>query len=262
MAESLPLDKLRLDGGTQPRDHIKEDVVKQYVEDMVAGAEFPPVTVFSDGSDYWLADGFHRVTACHALGVKHISADVRPGTRRGAMLFACGANATHGYPRTNADKRRAVFRLLNDEEWGKWSDREIARRCCVHHDMVGKLRATLSGGNRQIQPDRTATRGGTTYEMNTANIGGGGKSGDGPADPDSLTPPPSLGRRQPAFPREHANSVGQIDCAVRMFIEGATITPAEALIAMVGERTAFWANAKRTVAWLSELLEEKERETD
>ncbi len=116
MAELLPLDKLRLDGDTQPRDHINEDVVKRYVEDMVAGAEFPPVTVFSDGSDHWLADGFHRVTACHALGLKHIAADVRPGTRRGAVLFACGANATHGYPRTNADKRRAVTRLLNDEE--------------------------------------------------------------------------------------------------------------------------------------------------
>ncbi len=60
MAELLPLDKLRLDGDTQPRDHINEDVVKQYVEDMVADAKFPPVTVFVDGSDHWLADGFHR----------------------------------------------------------------------------------------------------------------------------------------------------------------------------------------------------------
>ena len=32
---------------------------------------------------------------------------------------------------TNEDKRRAVMTLLADEEWGKWSDNEIARRCEV-----------------------------------------------------------------------------------------------------------------------------------
>ncbi len=261
MAEPLPLDKLRLDGDTQPRDHINENVVKQYVEDMVAGATFPPVVVFVDGSDHWLADGFHRVTACHALGVKHISADVRPGTRRGAMLFACGANATHGYPRTNADKRRAVTRLLQDEEWGKWTDAEIARRCAVTHPFVGKLRASLV----TVTSERTyTTKHGTQATMDTANIGG--KDADPPADPapdaDQLTPPPSLDRRQPAFPPEHAPIVGQINYAVRVLTEATTITPAEALAAMVGARTEFWQNAERAVAWLSQLLKEKERGTD
>jgi hypothetical protein len=36
------------------------------------------------------------------------------------------ANAPHGLRRTNADKRRAVVRLLEDTEWSQWADREIA----------------------------------------------------------------------------------------------------------------------------------------
>jgi hypothetical protein len=37
--------------------------VNNYVGDMKNGANFPAVTVFYDGADYWLADGFHRLEA-------------------------------------------------------------------------------------------------------------------------------------------------------------------------------------------------------
>ncbi len=93
--------------------------------------------------------------------------------------------------------------------------------------------------------------------MDTANIGTGAKS-----DSDSFAPPLCLDRRQPAFPPEHAPIVGQINYAVRVLVEAATITPAEAKAAMVGARTEFWQNAERAVAWLSQLMKEKERGTD
>jgi hypothetical protein len=51
------------------------------------------------------------------------------------------------YPRTNADKRRAVMALLNDAEWAKWSDREIARRCAVGAPLVGRLRPDVTVTN-------------------------------------------------------------------------------------------------------------------
>ena len=57
--------------------------------------------------------------------------------------------------RTNADKRRAVSMLLEDEEWAAWSDREIARRCSVVHQLVGKIRAGLSGVEPQGRTQRT-----------------------------------------------------------------------------------------------------------
>ena len=46
--------------------------------------------------------------------------------------------------RTNADKRRAVETLLRDEEWARWSDREIARQCGVSPSSVSAYRAQLS----------------------------------------------------------------------------------------------------------------------
>ncbi len=85
------------------------------------------------------------------------------------MLFSVSANATHGLRRTNADKRRAVETLLNDEEWGNWSDREVARRCGVSHPFVINIRKNLSGNRYQIE--RLTSRNGTTYTQNTAKIG-------------------------------------------------------------------------------------------
>ena len=62
-ATTLPLSFIRCDGGTQPREAINDAVVSEYAERIAEGDSFPPVTVYYDGSDYWLADGFHRVAA-------------------------------------------------------------------------------------------------------------------------------------------------------------------------------------------------------
>ena len=123
----LDLDLIRLDGGTQCRADSTEAMAEEYAEAMKEGAVFPAVTVFRDGADYWLADGFTRVEAARRVGLARISAEVREGTRRDAVLYAVGANATHGMRRTNADKRAAIARLLDDPEWSRWSDREIGR---------------------------------------------------------------------------------------------------------------------------------------
>lgn len=156
---------IRTDGGTQPRAEISADLVAEYSEAMSAGAQFPPVVIYYDGSDYWLADGFHRLRALANLG-RPVLADIRQGTRRDAVLFSAGANATHGQRRTNADKRRAVLALLNDDEWQQWSNREIARRCAVSEFLVRGIRdeADPSAIKSQIET-RRVVRQGTEYDM-------------------------------------------------------------------------------------------------
>ncbi len=134
------------DGGAQMRVEMKPDVVRDYADDMAAGAIFPPVLVYHDGTDYWLADGFHRVAAARKIERETIDAEVREGTARDAIIQGIGANASHGLRRTQADKRRAVERLLRDEEWSKWSDRKIAKVAKVDHKTVGKIRRELLGG--------------------------------------------------------------------------------------------------------------------
>src|SRR5690242_8250426 len=136
----LKSDLIRVDGGTQTRAAISDNAVREYADSMNNGAQFPPLIVFYDGTDYWLADGFHRFRAFAENGIDEIEADVRQGSRRDAVLYSVGANAEHGLPRTNEDKRRAVATMLCDEEWKQWSDREIARRCNVGNEMVSRLR--------------------------------------------------------------------------------------------------------------------------
>ena len=134
------------DGGAQMRVEMKPDVVLDYAADMAAGATFPPVVVYYDGTDYWLGDGFHRVEAARKLERETIDAEVLDGDARQAILHGAGSNASHGLRRTQADKRRAVERLVRDEEWGKWSDRKIAKVARVDHKTVAKVRRELLGG--------------------------------------------------------------------------------------------------------------------
>jgi hypothetical protein len=135
----LQLSQIVTTAGTQIRASIDDGSVGEYADAMNDGAVFPPVVVFHDGSDYVLADGFHRVMAASRNGFKDIEADVRKGTKSDALKFALGANTTHGLKRTNADKRRSVDLAL--AEWPKLSAREIARICAVSDPFVGELMA-------------------------------------------------------------------------------------------------------------------------
>lgn len=171
--ENLSLASIRTDGGTQPRINQDWKIIGEYAQDMREGATFPPVIVYFDGKDYWLADGFHRYHAAKQAERETIEAEIRQGTLREAILFSVGVNAHHGFRRTNADKHAAVEKLLRDEEWSRWNDSEIARRCCVHQSTVSRARQNLSYALHKIEipQERLVERNGTTYSMDTANIG-------------------------------------------------------------------------------------------
>ena len=67
----IKLKDVRLDGGTQPRKFVNEDVVGDYAELLLEDAKFPPVVIFHDGANYWLADGYHRWHA-NKIGRAHV----------------------------------------------------------------------------------------------------------------------------------------------------------------------------------------------
>lgn len=178
MTKTINLADIRIDGGTQARASLDEETVADYAAAIEDGAEFPAIVVFFDGSAHWLADGFHRFHAQRKAGAANVLAEVRKGTRRDAILHSVGANANHGLRRTNDDKRRSVMTLLEDEEWSKWSDREIARKCAVSQPFVSGLRpkqtADTDNGYQYdpFQP-RTFThpKTGEETEMRTGKIG-------------------------------------------------------------------------------------------
>jgi ParB-like chromosome segregation protein Spo0J len=138
--KKINLNVIRIDGGTQARVEIDMQVVADYAEAVNAGIEFPAITVYHDGADYWLADGFHRFHAHKQAGKASIAAEVVTGTARDAILHSLGANGTHGLRRSNADKRKAVMTMLADAEWAEWSDRKIAEACGVTHPFVAGIR--------------------------------------------------------------------------------------------------------------------------
>lgn len=107
----LALSAITFDSGCQLREASSDQTVEEYAEAMSEGSVFPPITVFFDGANYYLADGYHRflaVTKRDELNPAHpevgfILAEVRMGTRQDAIRFALKANAKHGLKRSPAD---------------------------------------------------------------------------------------------------------------------------------------------------------------
>lgn len=202
--ERLNLSLIRTDGGTQTRAELSQEAIADYAEALTDGADFPAIVVFHDGEAHWLADGFHRIAAATKIDLLDFPAIIKQGTRRDAVLYSLSANATHGLRRTNADKRRAAETLLADEEWGRWSDREIARRCGVDHKFVGTVRSSLG----TVPSERTyLTKHGTIATMDTAAIGKAGE--DAPAE---WRPDPNIGQEyQPIIRQREAGELVEPD---------------------------------------------------
>ena len=58
--ETLAVEDLLTDTGTQIRSEISEYIVAEYVEALDDGARFPPVVIFRSSNGDILADGFRR----------------------------------------------------------------------------------------------------------------------------------------------------------------------------------------------------------
>lgn len=127
----------------QTRAATHSNYVDDIAERMSAGDIFPPIVIFTDGKESWIADGIHRLDGA-IKAKKKIGVDERKGTRADAVEFACGANAAHGLRRTNADKRRAVSLALS--QFSERSSRAIADLCGVSNHLVEELRAASATG--------------------------------------------------------------------------------------------------------------------
>ena len=141
--QTLMINQITVDHGLQSREAIHDATVKEYQEAIESTSELPPVTVFHDGKDYYLADGFHRMQAHKNLGRDRINTKLMSGSRRDAFLHALSANAEHGLRRSQSDKRRAVQMALQDDEIGKQTNREIAKLCKVSHTFVNSTLESL-----------------------------------------------------------------------------------------------------------------------
>ncbi len=145
--KAINIQSIIIDKGTQSREAINDEVVADYAFAMQQGAQFPPLIVFCDGVNNYLADGFHRLLAAQRLDKASIQADVRTGTLRDAIWYSVTkANKDHGLRKSNADKRKGVRTLLEDFEWGEMSLAEMARECGVSAQLVMAVKQEMDGG--------------------------------------------------------------------------------------------------------------------
>ncbi len=158
----LPIDRLRTDGGTQPRTDLDEKTLKEYAADYKAGDAFPPVRAVFDGKFYWLYDGFHRTAAQRRNHARQVRVEVREGTQNDAVWLGAGANREHGLRRSNEAKRSAVLMALASaaKMSPQPSSRQIAKHVGVSHPTVEKYREDPTGKIYQSAP-RTGADGRT-----------------------------------------------------------------------------------------------------
>lgn len=157
--KKLSLDAIRLDGGTQARVQLNNDVVVEYAAHMQEGDTFPPVVVFHDGSDHWLADGFHRYMAHKQNKANEIECEVKTGTLEEAKLFAYGANGRRGLSLSREDKRKIVLQMLAHPEWQKWTNTEIAKHVGVSGMTVGRIKSGLIyDAEKEVEPNKAQSK--------------------------------------------------------------------------------------------------------
>jgi hypothetical protein len=180
---NLYLSVIRIDGDTQARVAVNEEVVRQYSERMAEGEKFPAIIIFHDGSDYWLADGYHRYFAAKKLDMQEIEAEIETGTVSDAMLYAFGANSKRGLSMSDDDIRNVIRRMLEHEEWGKWSNNAIGRHVGVSSMTVGRVKASMQG---EKETKKTyINKQGNKGVMDTRNIGRKKILPETPEEPDN-----------------------------------------------------------------------------
>lgn len=147
-AAMIPLSAIIFDAGTQIRADICEETVAEYALAMTAGDRFPPVVLFHDGNQYYMADGFHRGIAARRILQRDIAAVVYPGTQQDALWYALGANRANGRRLNLADKKHAILLALKawGGEGGK-SVREISEQigCALSYVQQIEKQVTCSG---------------------------------------------------------------------------------------------------------------------
>lgn len=156
----IAVDSIITDDAIQVRvGRLDAAKVESYTEALKAGAEFPPIDVFRDGSALYLADGFHRLAAHKAAGESEILAVVRPGGYEEAYAHAESANLLHGLELSMDDKKNIYFRRLARRFWddSKTSMREIAKAFGVNASTISRWRREYESGEVTIEGVASAT---------------------------------------------------------------------------------------------------------
>lgn len=176
MPETVPIDQIIADSRCQSRTGIGLALVQEYADAIREGAALPPLATIRANEGYYVYDGFHRLEAYRQVGKKDVAVESEPGDVWDAIERSCAVNATHGQRRTPADVKNAVKKIIDvmHHRGVRWNQSEIADKCSISQQRVSQIIGSEPSYKNlydSAAPATTVTRNGTTYEMNTSNIG-------------------------------------------------------------------------------------------
>jgi uncharacterized ParB-like nuclease family protein len=159
MLKPLAIELLRIDGDTQSRVAINEETVEAYCEIITEADKttwpFPPLDVFHDGTDHFVADGFHRFLAANRAGRGSVPCEIHDGTAQDARIWGLTANDRHGMRMSRADKRKCVDWLR--ATFPKMPQKELAEKAGVSIRTIKYIIAednTASLSKKAVPPKR------------------------------------------------------------------------------------------------------------
>jgi hypothetical protein len=134
---SVPIGQIVVDDRLQPRcDGLSHEHVTSLME---TPEIWPPIVLARGNGGFFLIDGFHRHEAARQLGIAELMAtiyDPPEGTDLYGIAFQL--NAKHG--RALKLRDRKAYALLLLRQYPDASDRELGRKCGLHHETIGSLR--------------------------------------------------------------------------------------------------------------------------
>jgi hypothetical protein len=182
----------------QLRATISDERIAYFREQMAAGVEFPPVDAYWDGTNLWLADGFHRYLAYKRDGADALWVDVHHGSVQDALVWSYRANSSHGEP-LRAPERRAALKRIEAQCRGV-SARVLAKRLGVHSTTIDRLRAGRIADDRAARAQAAADRRAAQDAASAAP--GAAFAAPGESAPDA--PPRVVGADGKAYPEKPA----------------------------------------------------------
>ena len=138
--QTIAIADITMDSSLQTRQALHQATIAAYasiIDDM------PPILCVQlpDDGPLVLVDGWHRLAGARAAGRTTIRAIIDVSDMAGARQRAASANARHGLPLTQAEKRKACELYLADNPPG--SCRDIAKILGVSHNLVAEVRSAL-----------------------------------------------------------------------------------------------------------------------
>jgi hypothetical protein len=133
----VPISQIVIDDRLQPRcDGISDEHVASLME---TPEIWPPIVLARGNGGLFLIDGFHRHEAARQLGIAEVTATIYDPPE-GADLYgiAFQLNAKHGRALNLRDRKAYALLLLR--QYPDASDRELGRKCGLHHETIGSLR--------------------------------------------------------------------------------------------------------------------------